>query len=115
MNLARTLPLKEVQLDVVKSGDDGDNKNYNSKLFNIDECDGQVDGGSEDDGDDDITDHESKPARVSEPMGGAVMVETVPEELTLVALAHHLSHHHHHYHHHYHHYYHHHYHHHYQR
>ena len=112
LNLARTLPLKEVQLDVVKSGDDGDNKNYNSKLFNIDECDGQVDGGREDGGDDDITDHESKPARVSEPMGGAVVVETVPEELTLVALAHHLSHHHHH---HYHHYYHHHYHHHYQR
>ena len=28
LNLARTLPLKEVQLDVVQSGDDGDNKNY---------------------------------------------------------------------------------------
>ena len=67
----------------------------NSKLCNLDECDGRVNGDGEDDGDDDITDHESKPAGVSEPMGGAIVVETVPEELTLVALAHHLAHHHH--------------------
>ena len=30
----------------------------NSKLCNLDECDGRVNGGGEDDGDDDITDHE---------------------------------------------------------
>ena len=37
----------------------------NSKFCNLDKCDGRFDGGREDDGDDDIIDHESKPAGVS--------------------------------------------------